>query len=118
MCEKHNLWKCDAHCDLCEYHTGYGSLSLDESSEKGNGVLSDVIPDSRPSMGEVLSDALLLEQLIAKLRELDPKADIILELLREGKSSRDIAAALERPHTSYVDQMKRYRKQLRKIYEE
>ena len=117
MCEKQYLWKCDAHCDLCEYHTGYGSLSLDEPSEKGNCVLSDAIPDSRPSMEEVLSDALLLEQLIARLRELDPKADIILDLLSEGKSARDIAATLERPHMTYVDQMKRYREQLRKIYE-
>lgn len=118
MCEKPFFWKCDAHCDLCEYHTGYGNLSLDEPSEKGNGVLSDVIPDNRPSMEEVLSDALLLEQLIARLRELDPKADIILDLLREGKSTRDIATALDRPHMTYVDQMKRYREQLRKIYEE
>ena len=68
-------------------------------------------------MEEVLSDALLLEQLIARLRELDPKADIILDLLSEGKSARDIAATLERPHMTYVDQMKRYREQLRKIYE-
>lgn len=116
-CEKPFFWKCDAHCDLCEYHTGYGYLSLDEPTEDGNGVLSDVISDNAPSMEEVLSDALLLEQLIARLRELDPKADIILDLLREGKSTRDIAAALERPHTSYVDQMKRYREQLLKIYE-
>lgn len=118
MCEKHNLWKCDAHCDLCEYHTGYGCLSLDEPAERGNGVLSDVLPDSRPSMEEVIYDAILLEQLIARLRELDPKADIILDLLSEGKSTRDIAAALDRPHMTYVDQMKRYREQLRKIYEE
>ena len=118
MCEKQYLWKCDAHCDLCEYHTGYGSLSLDELSEKGNCVLSDAIPDSRPSMEEVLSDALLLEQLIERLQELDPKADLIVECLEDGKSARDIAAALERPHMTYVDQIKRYRKQLRKICED
>ena len=118
MCEKHNLWKCDAHCDLCEYHTGYGCLSLDEPSEQGNGVLSDVLPDTGPSMEDILSDALLLEQLIARLQELDPKADLIVDLLEDGKSARDIAAALERPHMTYVDQMQRYRKQLRKICED
>ena len=66
---------------------------------------------------KISSDALLLEQLIERLQELDSKADIILNLLREGKSARDIAVALNRPHMTYVDQMKRYREQLRKIYE-
>ena len=118
MCPKCYLWKCDAHCDLCEYHTGYGCLSLDGPSEQGNGVLSDVLPDNGPSMEDILSDALLLEQLIERLQELDPKADLIVECLEDGKSARDIAAALERPHMTYVDQMKRYRKQLRKICED
>lgn len=117
-CEKPLFWKCDAHCDLCEYHTGYGYLSLDEPSEDGNGVLSDVISDNSPSIEDVVSDALLLEQLIARLQELDPKADIIVDSLKEEKSTRDIAAALDRPHMTYVDQMKRYREKLREIYKE
>ncbi len=117
-CEKPLFWKCDAHCDLCEYHTGYGYLSLDEPSEDGNGVLSDVISDNSPSIEDVVFDALLLEQLIARLQELDSKADIIVDSLKEEKSTRDIAAALDRPHMTYVDQMKRYREKLRKIYKE
>ncbi len=117
-CEKPLFGKCDAHCDLCEYHTGYGYLSLDEPSEDGNGVLSDVISDNSPSIEDVVSDALLLEQLITRLQELDPKADIIVDSLKKEKSTRDIAAALDRPHMTYVDQMKRYREKLRKIYKE
>ncbi len=114
-CEKPLFWKCDAHCDLCEYHTGYSYLSLDEPSEDGNGVLSDVISDNSPSIEDVVSDALLLEQLITRLQELDPKADIIVDSLKEEKSTKDIAAALNRPHMTYVDQIKRYREKLRKI---
>ena len=56
-------------------------LSLEVSTEDGNANLYDTIPDSAPTMEDVLSDAMLLEQLIARFRELDPYADRIIELL-------------------------------------
>ena len=57
----------------------------------------------------------LLEQLIQRLRELDPDADRIIQMLGEEMSDRAIAKALGRPQRTFADQMKRYRTELRKI---
>lgn len=90
MCTKKYLWKCDGNCDLCEYHAAGDMLSLEVSTEDGNANLYDTIPDSAPTMEDVLSDAMLLEQLIARFRELDPDADRIIELLGDELSDRKI----------------------------
>ena len=81
MCTRKYLWKCDGNCDLCEYHAAGDMLSLDVLTEDGNANMYDTIPDTAPIMEDILSDAMLLEQLIARFRELDPDADRIIELL-------------------------------------
>ena len=78
MCPKKYIWKCDGNCDLCEYHAAGDILSLDLPTEDGNANMYDTIPDTAPTMEDVISDAILLEQLIAKFRELDPDADRII----------------------------------------
>ena len=67
------------------------------------------------SMEDVLSDAMLLEQLIARFRELDPDADRIIELLMDELSDRKIAEKLGRKQRTFADQMKKIRTELRKI---
>lgn len=114
MCPCYYLWKCDAQCDLCEYHAPDTS-SLDEPLPEDNGTLGNYIPDSKPSIEDVISDAILLEQLIAKFRELDPDADRIIEMLGNELSDRKIAEQLGRKQRTFADQMKRYRTELRKI---
>lgn len=115
MCTRKYLWKCDANCDLCEYHATGDTLSLDVSTEDGNANMYDTIPDTAPTMEDVLSDAMLLEQLIARFRELDPDADRIIELLRDELSDRKIAEKLGRKQRTFADQMKNIRTELRKI---
>lgn len=115
MCPKKYLWKCDGNCDLCEYHAAGDMLSLDVPTEDGNANLYDTVQDTAPTMEDVISDAMLLEQLFAKLRELDPEADRIIELLGDGLSDRKIAEALGRKQRTFADQMKKYRTELRKI---
>lgn len=115
MCPKKYLWKCDGNCDLCEYHTAGDILSLDVPTEDGNANMYDTIPDTAPTMEDVLSDAMLLEQLIAKFRELDPDADHIIELLGDELSDRKIAEQLGRKQRTFADQMKKIRTKLRKI---
>lgn len=97
MCTRKYLWTCDANCDLCEYHAAGDMLSLDVPTE------------------DVLSDAMLLEQLIARSRELDPDADRIIELLGDELSDRKIAEQLGRKQRTFADQMKKIRTELRKI---
>ena len=59
MCTKRYLWKCDGQCDLCEYHAP-DTTSLDEPLPDGNGTLGDYIPDSRPSIEDIIADRDLL----------------------------------------------------------
>ena len=115
MCTRKYLWRCDGNCDLCEYHAAGDMLSLDVPTEDGNANLYDTIPDTAPTMEDVLSDAMLLEQLIARFRELDPDADRIIELLGDELSDRKIAEQLGRPQRTFADQMKKIRTELRKI---
>ena len=63
-------------------------------------------------------DLTVLEQLFARLRELDPEADTIIQLWKdhpEGISDRAIARELGRPQKTFADQMKKYRTDLRRI---
>ena len=115
MCTRKYLWKCDGNCDLCEYHAAGDMLSLDVPTEDGNANLYDTIPDTAPTMEDVLSDAMLLEQLIARFRELDPDADRIIELLGDELSDRKIAEQLCRKQRTFADQMKKIRTELHKI---
>ncbi len=115
MCTKKYFWKCDANCDLCEYHAAGDTLSLDVPTEDGNANMYGTIPDTAPTMEDVLSDAMLLEQLIARFHELDPDADRIIEQLGDELSDRKIAEKLDRPQRTFADQMKKIRTELRKI---
>jgi hypothetical protein len=116
MCTKRYLWKCDGQCDLCEYHAP-DTTSLDEPLPDGNGTLGDYIPDSRPSIEDIIADRDLLKHLIARFRELDPDADRIIQMrLNNPKiSDRKIAETLGRPQRTFADQMKRYYTELHKI---
>ena len=115
MCTRKYLWKCDGNCDLCEYHAAGDMLSLDVPTEDGNANMYDTIPDTAPTMEDVLSDAMLLEQLITRFRELDPDADRIIELLGDELSDRKVAEQLGRKQSTFADQMKKIRTELRKI---
>lgn len=117
MCTKKYIWKCDGNCDLCEYHAAGDMLSLDVPTEDGNANMYDTITDTAPTIEDVISDAILLEQLIAKFRELDPDADRIIQMRLDNPkiSDRKIAEALGRPQRTFADQMKRIYTELHKI---
>lgn len=115
MCPKQFIWKCDGCCLDCEYHAAGDTLSTDVPNEDGEGNMYDYLPDTAPSMEDVISDRLLLRQLIQRLRELDPDADRIIQMLGEEMSDRAIAERLGRKQRTFADQMKRYRTELRKI---
>ena len=90
-------------------------LPLDVPTENGHANLYDSIPDAAPTMEDVISDAILLEQLIAKFRELDPDADRIIEMFGNELSDRKIAEQLGRRQRTFADQMKKIRTELRKV---
>ena len=115
MCPYRFIWKCDGACLDCEYHAAGDTTSLDQPLPDGNGTIGDYVPDRSKAMEEVITDRMLLEQLIARFRELDPDADRIIELLRDELSDRKIAEKLGRKQRTFADQMKKIRTELRKI---
>lgn len=115
VCPYRYIWKCDGDCIDCEYHRAGDTISLDVPTEDGSNDLYNTVSDTAPTMEDVIADRILLEQLFAKLRELDPDADLIIELLGNGLSDRKIAEALGRKQRTFADQMKKYRTELRKI---
>ncbi len=117
MCPYRFIWRCDGDCLDCEYHATGDITSLDQPLSDGNGTLCDYMPDRSKSMEEIISDRMLLEQLFARLRELDPDADIIIQCwLDDYKiSDRAIAEKLGRPQRTFADQMKKIRTELRKV---
>ena len=117
MCSKKHLWECDGDCIGCKYHAAGDTLSLDIPTEDGEVNMYDCIPNSSPSMENVIADRLLLDQLFNMLRELDPDADTIIQCwLDDYKiSDRAIAEKLGRKQRTFADQMKKIRTELRKI---
>lgn len=117
MCPYRFIWRCDGDCLDCEYHATGDITSLNQPLSDGNGTLCDYMPDRSKSMEEIISDRMLLKQLFARLRELDPDADIIIQCwLDDYKiSDRAIAEKLGRPQRTFADQMKKIRTELRKV---
>lgn len=117
-CTKSKFWLCDGDCFNCEFRRAGDMLSLDYENENEDGDTCsplNSVPDPAPLMADVVADKLLLEQLIQRLRELDPEADLILQMLGEEKSDRSIAEELGRPQRTFSRQMQRYRNELRKV---
>ena len=117
MCPYRFIWRCDGDCLDCEYHAAGDITSLDQPLSDGSGTLGDYISDRSKPMEEVIADRMLLEQLFARLRELDPDADTIIQCwLDDYKiSDRAIAEKLGRKQRTFADQMKKIRTELRKI---
>lgn len=114
-CPRSKWWLCDMICDDCEFRRAGDTLSLDAPEGDGSVSMLDQQEASSPQMEDVIADRMLLDRLIQRLRELDPDADRIIQMLGEEMSDRAIAKALGRPQRTFADQMKRYRTELRKI---
>jgi len=89
-------WKrCEGDCGLCHYRAAGNTLSLDAECEGEEGsklTLLDTIEDSSANIVDIVADKLLLEELFHVLADLDPDSRRICELIRQGKTEREIAA--------------------------
>ena len=118
VCPQSKVWACDGDCLTCEHHRSGDMASLDILvGEDGEDTLLDMVPDEAPSIESVVADRDLLDRLFARLRELDPEADTIINMWQAdwNVSDRAIAEALGRPQRTFADQMKKYRTELRRI---
>lgn len=115
ICTRDKWWLCDMMCDDCEFRRAGDTLSLNAPEGDGSVSMLDQQEASGPRMEDVIADRDLLSRLIKRLRELDPDADRIIQMLGEEMSDRAIAERLGRKQRTFADQMKRYRTELRKI---
>lgn len=116
VCPKKYIWSCDGDCDICEHHIS-DTLSLDApNSEDGASLYNTDLAEAK-SIENLIEDHIMLEQLLQRFRELDDDADSIINmwLNNEKISDRKVAEALGRPQRTFADQMKKYRKEFRKI---
>lgn len=97
--------------ESAQTRTVLGALLLPD----GEGTRGDYVPGENPTPEEITADRDLLERLTARLHELDPDADKILELWSENPnlSDRKIAEAIGRPQKTFSDRMKRLRDEFR-----
>lgn len=115
-CPRRSLWRCDGDCLSCEFYSEYGKdmVPLDAETETGASY-GDMLEAPDAGTEEAAFTGILLRELFSCLKELDPQAEVICELLMEGASFRQIAKKLGRPQKTFNDQMKRYRHELRKL---
>lgn len=99
MCPYRFIWRCDGDCLDCEYHVAGDITSLDQPLSDGNGTLGDYMPDRSKSMEEIISDRMLLEQLlpdcVSSIRMLIPSFSAGLMITRSQivQSPRSLAAS-------------------------
>lgn len=106
-CPKKYLWKCDGDCSLCEYRSAGDKLSLDKEIEMHGDTFADTA-----DVDEIISDEILMKQLLARLAELMPEAVEIGKLIESGLSERTSLEQLELKRSTYRSQLAKVRKQL------
>lgn len=72
------------------------------------------IEDIGSNPEDIVGDALLLEELLKELDEIDPDGRRIAELLMDGETDRNIAKLLGMARSSFSDRKLRIRKELKK----
>lgn len=118
-CPKNKFWLCDADCLNCEFRRAGDMLSLDYtiSNDDGDEVSPlDAIPDTAPSIEEVICDKAELDALFARLNELMPEARKIGELRLQGLTDEAIAKVIGIKRTTFRSRLDKAKAQLAKEY--
>lgn len=110
VCPAKKRFLCDMDCWTCRFHKAGDELSLNYTNTDENGNEKswlDDLADDAPSALSILEERELLDTLICKLDELDPKGRRICELLLQNKSEREIAAIMEISRQSTINYKKK-----------
>ena len=111
-CPKWQL--CEGDCAICRFCQAGNMTSLDQIRD--NYELEPEDPDSDPA--GIVMDAILLEELLDALDEIDPYGRRIAELLLEGLDDRTAAKALGMAKSTYSDKKLKLRKELKRRMKE
>ncbi len=102
--------RCEGDCGLCKHHTTGDGGSIDFLFEEYE--LEFEAEGSNPE--DIIGEALLLEELLKELDEIDPDGRRIAELLMDGETDRNIASSLGIARSTFSDRKLRIRKELKK----
>jgi DNA-directed RNA polymerase specialized sigma24 family protein len=110
MCPKSKIWLCDGDCLACQFCAAGDNLSLDltYSNEGGDEFsLFDKLAAGSAGVEDVVTDQIMLTELIRRLGEIMPEARRIGELRLEGLTDTEIADVIGIPRTTFLSRIKK-----------
>lgn len=99
VCPPQKRLLCDMDCGRCPYAAEGDTVSLNETvmDKDGNEIeFGDILPSDEPDVDEEMMKTELLNELERLLGALDPADRTICEMVKQGKSEREIATVLDR----------------------
>ena len=114
-------YKCDGLCEECEYRcipqNAPQHLSIDGEMEitQKNGTRNSFLADDMMTT-EISIDSMILNHLLAELRNTDPESYQILMVLADGLSERAGAEKLNMPRNTFVYKKNQLLKRIRKNF--
>lgn len=114
-------YRCDGLCEECEYRCipkdAPQHLSIDGEMEitQKNGTRNSFLADDMMTT-EISIDSMILNHLLAELRDTDPESYQILMVLADGLSERAGAEKLNMPRNTFVYKKNQLLKRIRKNF--
>ena len=105
---------CEGDCGICRFRMAGDHSSLDDLREAYEMEPAD--PGTDPE--RIVMDAILLEELLNELDEIDPNGRRMAEVLLDGLDDRAAAKALGMAKSTFSDRKLRLRRELKKRREE
>jgi DNA-directed RNA polymerase specialized sigma24 family protein len=110
MCPKSKIWLCDGDCLACQFRSAGDNLSLDcaYSNEGGDEFsLLDKLAAGSAGVEDVVTDQIVLAELIDRLGEIMPEARRVGELRLAGLTDTEIADVIGIPRTTFLSRIKK-----------
>ena len=98
-CPKTHIASCDGVCPGCRYYTGCRKVSISEPLDE-DGTLEDMLFDDSAGPEDIFIEKELLSALYEELQRLDGESRLICGLLAEGRTEREIAAAVRKSQST------------------
>lgn len=109
VCPQAKLWMCDGDCLSCRFSSdGLMSQADDDDGQ----ITSNAVGAALETPEDVFGNMEQLDYARRLLSEMDPDGEQIFDLLLEGIPNSGIARVLNRPQSSFVYQLKKYRAEL------
>ncbi|MEN6636178.1 MAG: bacterio-opsin activator [Clostridiaceae bacterium] len=110
MCPRSKIWICDGDCLACKFRAAGDNLSLDRTYSNDDGdefSLLDKLAAGSAGVEDVVTDQIMLTELIRRLGEIMPEARRIGELRLEGLTDTEIADVIGIPRTTFLSRIKK-----------